>query len=110
LLQVAQAVVSQNELDAILDTIAHLVPILVGVDTCIFYLYDAASSQLIAQHVVAATHSLEEAIRTKPVSTGEFPLLDAVIEHDTPIACPLEDPELPFDQWVGLTQFTLSRI
>ncbi|TLN16747.1 GAF domain-containing protein, partial [bacterium] len=39
LLQVAQAVVSQNNLTDILDTIGHLMPILVGIDACITFLW-----------------------------------------------------------------------
>jgi phosphoserine phosphatase RsbU/P len=40
LLEVAQAVVSQNDLSDILDTVIHLLPILVGIDTCIIYTWD----------------------------------------------------------------------
>jgi len=41
LLQVAQAVVSLNDLDEILGTIIRIMPILVGVDRCVLYLWDA---------------------------------------------------------------------
>jgi GAF domain-containing protein len=41
LLQVAQAVVSLNDLDEILGTIIRIMPILVGVDRCVLYLWNS---------------------------------------------------------------------
>lgn len=102
LLQMAQAVVSQNDLDDILDTIVHLVPILVGVDTCIFYLVDKVNNTFEPHNVTSDSHSLEETIQARPLQAGEFALLDTILKSDTPLACPLDDPRLPFDQWLKL--------
>lgn len=102
LLQIAQAVVSQSDLNDILDTIVHLVPILVGVDTCVFYLVDKTNDQFEPHSVTASSHADEDAIRARSFSKGEFGLLDVIFENDAPIACPIEDPELPFDQWAQL--------
>ncbi|MRR32020.1 GAF domain-containing protein, partial [bacterium] len=104
LLQVAQAVVSQNELDDILDTIVHLVPILVGVDTCAFYQLDKDSGTLVPNKVVSNSHTLEAAILDKQFVKGEFGLLDTIVETNTPVACALDDPEMPFEKWTTLTE------
>jgi len=90
LLQMAQAVVSQNDLDDILDTIVHLVPILVGVDTCIFYLVDKVNNTFEPHNVTSDSHSLEETIQARPLQAGEFALLDTILKSDTPLACPLD--------------------
>jgi phosphoserine phosphatase RsbU/P len=42
---VAQAVVTSNDLNDTLETIVHLLPILVGIETCAIYLWDAASQR-----------------------------------------------------------------
>ncbi len=99
LLQVAQAVVSQNELEDILDTIVHLVPILVGVDTCAFYMLDKAAQRYHPTKVVSNTHALENAIMARDFSAGEFTLIDSIVNTDSPVACALDDPELPFEEW-----------
>lgn len=82
LLQVAQAVVSQNDLVDILDTIVHLLPILVGVDTCIIYLWDSAARRF--KTVQAYTGSLQMDIQAleQQFSQGDFSLLDCVRLQD----------------------------
>jgi sigma-B regulation protein RsbU (phosphoserine phosphatase) len=45
LLQVAQAIVSINNLDEIIGTIVRITPILVGVKRCVVYLYDADNQE-----------------------------------------------------------------
>lgn len=106
LLQVAQAVVSQNELEDILDTIVHLVPILVGVDTCVFYLLDKSTDQLVPHRAVANSHAQEAAILNKRFSSGEFALLDAIVEMNAPVACALDDPDIPFEEWTSISACT----
>jgi serine phosphatase RsbU (regulator of sigma subunit) len=106
LLQIAQAVVSQNDLNDILETIVHLVPILVGVDTCIFYLTDKSNQMFEPHNVIAGSHALEAAVKSHNIAFGEFELLDAVFERDVAMACSLDDPELPFDQWPQLSSIT----
>ena len=102
LLQVAQAVVSQNQLDDILDTIVQLMPILVGVDTCAIYLLEKNNSQFLPAKAVAPTHAEQDEIIGHTFSMGEFPLLDKIIESEHMIGCRLEKPDLPIRTWKTL--------
>ncbi len=99
LLQVAQAVVSQNQLDDILDTIVQLMPILVGVDTCVIYLWEKNNLRFLPAKAVAPTHAEQDEINRHTYSLGEFPLLDKLIETDHMIGCRLEKPEMPIRSW-----------
>lgn len=99
LLQVAQAVVSQNQLDDILDTIVQLMPILVGVDTCVLYLWDKNNLRFLPSKAVAPTHVEQEEILNHGYSKGEFALLDEVIETDRMIGCQFEEQELSVKSW-----------
>jgi len=74
----------------------------VGVDTCIFYLVDKVNNTFEPHNVTSDSHSLEETIQARPLQAGEFALLDTILKSDTPLACPLDDPRLPFDQWLKL--------
>ncbi len=103
LLQVAQAVVSQNELDDILDTIVHLMPILVGVDTCVIYLKDEQSSEMRAAHAVAPGHLETVELLSHQFKPGEFPFLDDLLTSDSMVACPLANPDLPISDWLTLS-------
>lgn len=99
LLQVAQAVVSQNQLDDILDTIVQLMPILVGVDTCAIYLWEKNNLRFLPAKAVAPTHAEQDEIVNHTYSMGEFPLLDKLIESDHMIGCRLEKPDMPIRSW-----------
>lgn len=103
LLQVAQAVVSQNDLEDIIDTIVHLMPILVGVDTCVVYLWDKNSQVFVPQKAVAPSRQTEDEIMITNFSVGDFPILDQIISTDKMAACSLDDPEYPFENWKKLT-------
>jgi len=99
LLQVAQAVVSQNKLEDILDTIVQLMPILVGVDTCVIYEWEKNNLRYLPIKAVAPTHAEQEEILKHTYSQGEFSLLDGVIENDNMTGCQFDDPETPVDRW-----------
>ena len=97
LLQVAQAVVSQNDLDDIVDTVVHLLPILVGIDTCILYMWDTVQQIYKPKMGVAPNRAEEAALAARPYSPGEYSLLDKVIARDSvffsplPLDCPSAD-------------------
>jgi len=99
LLQVAQAVVSQNDLQDILDTIVQLMPILAGVDTCVVYLWDAEETRYKPAKVATPSHTEQEEILGRSFLPGEFPLLDWIHEQDSIAGCLLPDPETPFTTW-----------
>ncbi len=99
LLQVAQAVVSQNKLEDILDTIVQLMPILVGVDTCVIYLWEQNNCQLVPIKAIAPSHADREEILHHPFSRGDFPLLDKVLETNEVAGCLLEIPDFAVKNW-----------
>lgn len=98
LLQVAQAVVSQNELTDVLETVVHLMQILVGIDTSVVYLWDPVNEYFyMAETLVESSHSPPDPQQT--YALGEYPLLDMVYTNDSMAACLLDDPNLPVTRW-----------
>lgn len=99
LLQVAQAVVSQNKLEDILDTIVQLMPILVGVDTCVIYQWEKNNLRYLPIKAVAPTHAEQEEILKHTYSQGDFMLLDEVIGNDNMGGCQFENSETKVEHW-----------
>ncbi|NMC79201.1 MAG: SpoIIE family protein phosphatase, partial [Chloroflexi bacterium] len=99
LLQVAQAVVSQNDLEDILDTIVHLMPILVGIDTCVVYLWDSAQNTFLPAKVHSDSRPLEEQLAPQRYAKGDFRLLDEVAQNNHPVFCALENPLSSPSDW-----------
>lgn len=106
LLQVAQAVVSQNALEDIFDTIVHLLPILVGIDACAIYLWNPEEGVFETADLYSATSKDAVLLKNKRYTPEEFPLLQAALESDTMVACQLSEPDLPIQRWSELTCFT----
>jgi len=102
LLQVAQAVVSQNELPDILDTIVHLMPILVGIDACLIYLWEPENRCYRVAQAYTGLHSQEVALMQMVFKEGEYSLLDSVRNTDRPHSCYLPDSALPPEEWQTL--------
>jgi serine phosphatase RsbU (regulator of sigma subunit)/putative methionine-R-sulfoxide reductase with GAF domain len=102
LLQVAQAVVTSSDLNDTLDTIVHLLPILVGIETCAIYLWDAVSQVFRPTQVSGRSRREEEIILAHPFAPGENRLLDAIHQSGNPHMCPITTPELPFEEWGNL--------
>jgi len=87
LLQAAQAVVSQNELGDILDTVVHLMPILVGIDACAICLWSPGQQLFYTAQVYAGSHELELALSTATYPARSFRLLQQVQMSDAPHYC-----------------------
>jgi phosphoserine phosphatase RsbU/P len=103
LLQVAQAVASQNSLNDILDTIVHLMPILVGIDTCVVYLWDEGLSEFYPAQAYTGSHEEEESLLIRAYRRGDFELLDkAFASTNHPLFAPMSDPDIPVDEWPDL--------
>jgi sigma-B regulation protein RsbU (phosphoserine phosphatase) len=83
LLQVAQAVVSTNELDDILSAIVRITPILIGVERCIIFLWDAERLIFRPASAYGVPDRGEGALLARRYAPGDFPLLDAVRERDS---------------------------
>lgn len=101
LLQVAQAVVSQNNLHDVLDTIVHLLPILVGIDACAIYLWDYEEEVFqTSQAFISSPHEGND-LNLRNYRSQEFPLLDTVRASDTLVVCPQPAP-VSIDEWPSL--------
>ena len=102
LLQVAQAVVSSNDLDEILGAIVRITPILVGVARTVIYLWDSEESVF----RLSQAYGIPRNIEGPSYAPGEFPLLDAVRQQDRLVTSSLtfeviEENRLP-DAWATL--------
>ena len=94
LLQVAQAVVSLDTLDDILEAIVRITSMLVGVQRCVIFLWNGEQSvfQLAraygfprGENVGASSGSLP---LTRPYAPGDFPLLDIVRDRASLVTYP----------------------
>lgn len=110
LLQVSQAVVTQNNLQDILDTIVHLMPILVGIETCVIYLWDKSSEKFSPSQAIAPNHLLHQYLEEKSFIPGEYPLLDELRETQKMVFCQLENPDLPPDDWTKAQSVSIGNI
>ena len=102
LLQVAQAVVTSNDLNDTLDTIVHLLPILVGIETCVIYLWDATNQLFRPTQVSGQSRREEEKIMSRPFAPGNHRLLDTIRKTGEMHMCQIPFPELPFENWAEL--------
>jgi len=108
LLQVAQAVVSANDLGEALGSIVRITPILVGVNRAAIYLWD----ELQRTFRLAQSYGLARASE-RSFGLGEFPLLDAALLEDSLLACPLPETENEEDApltWTCLQPPDLERV
>lgn len=105
LLQVSQAVVSQNTLDDIFDSIVHLMPILVGIDSTAIYLWHEDVKSFRAEKVFSGSAQRDQSLEGQLFAPGEFPLLDSVSERDEFLASRIDDPNISIADWASLTHF-----
>ena len=94
--------VSQNNLTDILDTIGHLMPILIGIDACITYLWDRDHNLHDPEQAFTGQRQQEQQVLDRVYPVGEFPLLDQIIRTDLPSACRLPDPLISPMEWASL--------
>ena len=114
LLQVAQAVVSSNDLGEALGSIVRITPILVGVNRAIIYLWDELQHSFhMSQSYGIARSAGGQSYAGQSYALGEFPLLDAALLEDSLVACPLQvgepDDDLP-GAWTRLEAPDLDRL
>jgi len=98
LLQVAQAVVSLNDLDEILGTIIRIMPILVGIERAALYLWDAAQEAFIPSKEYGLSEADSAEFWNHTFAPGEFLLLDVCREGLELRACPLSE-QSGFNAW-----------
>jgi GAF domain-containing protein len=99
LLQAAQAVVSSADLEDTLDSIVNIMPILVGIDTCIIYLWKAEEQVFKPSHAVVKEKFSDENLFDFSYKPGDFPMLDAIFQKNKPTAYPFFDKIMPPEDW-----------
>lgn len=99
LLQVAQAVVSQNNLQDILETVVHLLSILVGLDASLIYLWNNETSSFTISNATATNQSDADQLIGKVFHSGENWILDQVFTTDQMVACPIPDQQYTLGIW-----------
>jgi len=98
LLQVAQAVASLNSLNDILSTIVRVLPILVGVERCIIFLWDDEQSVFRPAQAYGLPRDAEANLLSRRYAPRDSPLLDTVREHDRLVVySPGAPPDVPGD-------------
>ncbi len=97
LLQVAQAVVSLNDLDEILSSIIRIMPILVGVKRVVLYRLDTEYQALQASQEYGFSEEEESFMTEKSMSLSEFPFLIWALEQNTLVTYPLKAEAQPKD-------------
>ncbi len=103
LLQVAQAIVSANDLDEALGSIVRITPILVGVKRSVIFLWDENHKVFRVSQAYGIARELEDRI----YPTYEFPLLDSARQRNSLLAYPIDETistsEDVLDAWSFLT-------
>ena len=93
LLQVAQAIVSLNQLDEILGSIVRITPILVGVKRCIIYLWDS-KDQAFHQSESYGFSKNDLSALGQVFKANEFPFIEAILQSNQIIYHPMIHPGL----------------
>lgn len=91
LLQVAQAIVSLNDLDEILSTIIRIMPILVGVERAALYQWDDSTARFVPSQGYGFTEEDEVQFWSNSFPPGEFAFLDSCRDGTGLKACQIED-------------------
>ena len=102
LLQVAQAVVSSNNLIDTLESIVNIMPILVGVDVCSIYMWEGEKKLFVPDVVYAGSPITKEELRQATYRPGDFPILDAIWQTDTPLMTSFNANAFSSAEWKNL--------
>jgi serine phosphatase RsbU (regulator of sigma subunit)/putative methionine-R-sulfoxide reductase with GAF domain len=101
LLQVAQAVVSLNDLDEILGTIIRIMPILVGVERAALYQWDPEKDVFHPSQQYGLAEEDEKIFWKRSFASGEFAFLDSCRNETGLCACQL-DEQRGLRAWIAL--------
>lgn len=108
LLQVAQTVVSANDLDEVLNSIVRIMPILVGVQRVALYRWDSLSEKLTASQEYGFSDDDEKILTEKEVTLDAFPLLGITLQENRLVTHTLDVEAKPKD-WVQIQLETSSE-
>ncbi len=98
LLQSAQAVVSSENLEDTLDSLVQIMPILVGIESSVIYIWDDDGFFRSAHAELKEKSAQEDLIGTKYLP-GDFPMLDTVFRINNPVVFPFTEATLPAEDW-----------
>jgi serine phosphatase RsbU (regulator of sigma subunit)/putative methionine-R-sulfoxide reductase with GAF domain len=101
LLQVAQAVVSLNDLDEILGTIIRIMPILVGVERAALYQWNSETDVFHPSQQYGLGEEEDQIFWNRSFAAGEFAFLDACRDAAALMACQL-DEQRGLPAWLSL--------
>ena len=101
LLQVAQAVVSLNDLDEILGTIIRIMPILVGVERAALYQWEPEKEAFHPSQQYGLGEEDEQIFWKRTFAPGEFAFLDSCRNETGLSACQL-DEQRGLQAWISL--------
>ena len=99
LLQAAQAIVSSPDLQDTLDAMVNIMPILIGIDYSLIYLWDQNEERFITAHATTRSPVEAEELLGTRYEPGDFPMLDAVFRHRRPIVYPFVETTLSPEDW-----------
>ncbi len=102
LLQVAQAIVSLNQLNEILGSIVRITPILVGVKRCVIYLWDS-KDQVFHQSEYYGFSKNELSTLGLEFKANEFPFIEAILQSNQIIYHPV-GPAISPEAWNEIAQ------
>jgi len=86
LLQVAQAIAPLHDVRDILSTVARIAPLLVGIERCTIYLWDAETQRYLPQASYGLAPGQDKGFLEQSLAAGQFPLLDAAREQAQPVS------------------------
>ena len=86
LLQVAEAVATLAELDDVLTTVARLTSLLVGVEACLIYLWDAEQQVFLPGGAYGLQHDRMEHFQTTPISAAVWLQTSASNLDEAPVS------------------------
>jgi phosphoserine phosphatase RsbU/P len=101
LLQVAQAVVSLNDLDEILGTIIRIMPILVGVARAALYQWDSEKDVFHPSQQYGLSEEDEKMFWSRRFASGEFAFLDSC-RNETGLCAGQLDEQRGLQAWMSL--------
>ncbi len=99
LLQVAQAIVSGSSLNDKLDSIVHIMPILVGIDSSLIYLWNKNEGAFKVTQAYTEDASEEKQLLGSGYQLSDFPMLEAVFKNNRPVVFPFIETTLPPEDW-----------
>jgi phosphoserine phosphatase RsbU/P len=110
LLQVAQAVDSANDLTVVLEQIVQLLPVLVGVDTCVVYLWDPAAKTFRPEGVYAENRKHAQVLQKRSYPSNQYELLSFVFHSAIIHLCRINDLDENPDNWTHIETRPLNTL